>query len=155
MQAWRSYELYEDRPSGSVERITLVDEHRALAYTPARDPGRLSGLRGLSLHDRERNERAQLRLKLFGPLSYQLVRGGGLQGSDWAGELAGRTIPPGDPDNPLKARWMGLFDGQGIHGTEQISSLGARASHGCIRMSIKDVKQLYGQVKEGTPVFVQ
>ena len=24
--------------------------------------------------------------------------------SDWAGELAGRTIPPGDPQNPLEAR---------------------------------------------------
>ena len=75
--------------------------------------------------------------------------------SDWAGELAGQTIPPGDPDNPLKARWMGFFDGQGIHGTDEISSLGESASHGCIRMAIKDVKQLYDQVKEGTPVFVQ
>ena len=75
--------------------------------------------------------------------------------SDWAGELAGQTIPPGDPDNPLKARWMGFFDGQGIHGTDEISSLGESASHGCIRMSIKDVKQLYDQVREGTPVFVQ
>ena len=75
--------------------------------------------------------------------------------SAWAGELAGQTIPPGDPDNPLKARWLGFFEGQGIHGTDQISSLGESASHGCIRMSIKDVKELYGQVKEGTPVFVQ
>jgi lipoprotein-anchoring transpeptidase ErfK/SrfK len=75
--------------------------------------------------------------------------------SDWAGELAGQTIPPGDPDNPLKARWLGFFDGQGIHGTDEISSLGKSASHGCIRMSIKDVKQLYDQVKQGTPVFVQ
>jgi lipoprotein-anchoring transpeptidase ErfK/SrfK len=75
--------------------------------------------------------------------------------SDWAGELAGQTIPPGDPENPLKARWLGFFDGQGIHGTDQISSLGKSASHGCIRMAIKDVKQLYAQVREGTPVFVQ
>ena len=58
-------------------------------------------------------------------------------------------------DNPLKARWMGFFDGQGIHGTDQISSLGESASHGCIRTSIKDVKQLYDEVKEGTAVFVQ
>ncbi|MDQ3870434.1 MAG: L,D-transpeptidase/peptidoglycan binding protein [Chloroflexota bacterium] len=75
--------------------------------------------------------------------------------SAWAGELAGQTIPPGDPDNPLKARWIGFFDGQGIHGTDEIASLGESASHGCIRMSIKDVKELYGEVKEGTPVFVQ
>ena len=36
--------------------------------------------------------------------------------SGWAGELAGQTIPPG-PENPLKARWMGIYDGAGIHGT--------------------------------------
>jgi lipoprotein-anchoring transpeptidase ErfK/SrfK len=75
--------------------------------------------------------------------------------SAWAGELAGQTIPPGDPDNPLKARWLGFFDGQGIHGTDELYSLGKSASHGCIRMSIKDVKQLYDQVEKGTPVFVQ
>src|SRR5207302_3048766 len=27
--------------------------------------------------------------------------------SPWAGSLAGRVIPPG-PDDPLKARWLGL-----------------------------------------------
>ena len=75
--------------------------------------------------------------------------------SEWAGELAGQTIPPGDPRNALKARWMGFYSGQGIHGTDDIASLGETASHGCIRMSIKDVKELYGEVKEGTPVFVQ
>ncbi len=75
--------------------------------------------------------------------------------SEWAGELAGQTIPPGDPRNALKARWMGFYSGQGIHGTDDIASLGETASHGCIRMSIKDVKELYDKVKEGTPVFVQ
>lgn len=79
MRTWRRYELYEDRPSGSLERITLMDEHRAEAYVLARESGRLSGLRRLSLHDRERNERARLQQKLFGPLSYQLLRGGELQ----------------------------------------------------------------------------
>ena len=75
--------------------------------------------------------------------------------SEWAGELAGQTIPPGDPRNALKARWMGFYSGQGIHGTDDIASLGETASHGCIRMSIKDVKELYDEVREGTPVFVQ
>ena len=75
--------------------------------------------------------------------------------SDWAGELAGQTIPPGDPRNPLEARWMGFHDGQGIHGTSNISSLGGAASHGCIRMSVPDVKELYDKVEKGTPVFVQ
>lgn len=75
--------------------------------------------------------------------------------SDWAGELAGKTIPPGDPRNPLEARWMGFHDGQGIHGTSDIDSLGGAASHGCIRMSVRDVKELYRKVQKGTPVFVQ
>ena len=38
--------------------------------------------------------------------------------SAWAGDLAGTVIPGGTPQNPLKARWMGIFDGAGIHGTD-------------------------------------
>jgi lipoprotein-anchoring transpeptidase ErfK/SrfK len=75
--------------------------------------------------------------------------------SSWAGDLAGRTIPAGDPQNPLEARWMGFHDGQGIHGTTDLASLGTAASHGCIRMSIPAVKQLYRQVKVGSPLFLQ
>ena len=73
----------------------------------------------------------------------------------WAGELAGQTIAPGDPRNPLEARWMGFHDGQGIHGTKDLASLGSAASHGCIRMSVPAVKQLFREVKVGTPVFMQ
>jgi lipoprotein-anchoring transpeptidase ErfK/SrfK len=72
----------------------------------------------------------------------------------WAGELAGKTIPPGDPRNPLKARWMEFHDGAGIHGTDDIESLGSAASHGCIRMSIPDVEQLYRKVRVGTAVYI-
>ena len=72
-----------------------------------------------------------------------------------AGELAGQTIPPNDPRNPLVARWMGYHDGEGIHGTKAIASLGEQASHGCIRMSPTAVKQLFRRVKVGTPVFLQ
>jgi len=73
--------------------------------------------------------------------------------SAWAGDLAGRVIPPG-PDDPLKARWMGIFDGAGIHGTDDIGSLGSAASHGCIRMSIPDVEQLFPLVPLHTPIYV-
>jgi lipoprotein-anchoring transpeptidase ErfK/SrfK len=72
----------------------------------------------------------------------------------WAGRLAGKVIPGGRPDNPLKARWMGIVDGAGIHGTDDIASLGTNASHGCIRMSIPDVKELYDRVPVGTPVYI-
>jgi len=73
--------------------------------------------------------------------------------SAWAGDLAGQTIPPG-PSNPIKARWMGIFEGAGIHGTEETYSLGSAASHGCIRMAIPDVEELYDQVEVGTPIFI-
>jgi lipoprotein-anchoring transpeptidase ErfK/SrfK len=73
--------------------------------------------------------------------------------SAWAGKLAGKVIPPG-PDDPIKARWMGIFDGAGIHGTDELSSLGSAASHGCIRMAIPDVEALYDQVSVGDPVYI-
>jgi len=73
--------------------------------------------------------------------------------SDWAGSLAGQSIPPG-PSNPLKARWMGIYDGAGIHGTDDLGSLGTAASHGCVRMSIPDVEELYDQVEVGTPIYI-
>jgi hypothetical protein len=73
--------------------------------------------------------------------------------SAWAGELAGRVIPPG-PDDPIKSRWMGFYNGAGIHGTDAIYSLGTAASHGCIRMAIPDVEELYELVPLHTPIYV-
>jgi lipoprotein-anchoring transpeptidase ErfK/SrfK len=74
--------------------------------------------------------------------------------SDWAGDLAGTVVPGGVPENPLKARWLGIFDGAGIHGTDQTYSLGSAASHGCIRMAIPDVIELYDQVPVGAPIYI-
>ena len=73
--------------------------------------------------------------------------------SGWAGDLAGQTIPPG-PSNPIKARWMAIYEGAGIHGTEETASLASAASHGCVRMAIADVEELYDQVEVGTPIFI-
>jgi lipoprotein-anchoring transpeptidase ErfK/SrfK len=75
--------------------------------------------------------------------------------SDWAGELAGKVIPGGVPENPLKSRWLGIYAGAGIHGTDAISSLGTAASHGCIRMAIPDVEELYDEVPVQAPVYIQ
>ncbi|HEX2087832.1 MAG TPA: L,D-transpeptidase/peptidoglycan binding protein [Solirubrobacteraceae bacterium] len=74
--------------------------------------------------------------------------------SAWAGELAGQVIPGGTPQNPLKARWLGIYDGAGIHGTDATYSIGTNASHGCIRMLIPDVIELYDQVPVGAPVYI-
>jgi lipoprotein-anchoring transpeptidase ErfK/SrfK len=75
--------------------------------------------------------------------------------SAWAGKLAGKVIPGGVPENPLKARWLGIYNGAGIHGTADVGSLGSAASHGCIRMAIPDVEELYDQTPLQTPVFIQ
>jgi lipoprotein-anchoring transpeptidase ErfK/SrfK len=72
----------------------------------------------------------------------------------WAGSLAGQVIPGGAPDNPLKARWIGFYPGDGIHGTADDASIGSAASHGCIRMHVPDVEDLYPRVQIGDPVYV-
>lgn len=74
--------------------------------------------------------------------------------SAWAGDQAGEVVPGGTPENPLKARWMGIFDGAGIHGTDDTGSLGSAASHGCVRMAIPDVIDLYDRVDVGTPIYI-
>jgi len=75
--------------------------------------------------------------------------------SDWAGSLAGQVIPGGRADNPLKARWMGIYNGVGIHGTDARESIGTNASKGCIRMLVEDVKALYERVPVGTPIYIE
>ena len=72
----------------------------------------------------------------------------------WAGDLAGEVIPAGDPRNPIAARWMGFYKGAGIHGTYDPASIGSAASHGCIRMRIPDVIDLYDRVPLRTPIYI-
>ena len=70
----------------------------------------------------------------------------------WARGL--KPVPPG-PDNPLGTRWMGLsVPGVGIHGTDEPSSIGYSASHGCIRMQVPDAEWLFNHVSVGTTVFI-
>ncbi len=64
-------------------------------------------------------------------------------------------IPPG-PDNPLGTRALYLnAPGIRIHGTTNVDSIGTYASHGCIRMLMPDVEELYPLVPVGTPVLVK
>ena len=49
---------------------------------------------------------------------------------------------------------MGVNGAVGIHGTGQPWSIGTRASHGCIRMTVPDVIDLFGRVDVGTPVLI-
>jgi lipoprotein-anchoring transpeptidase ErfK/SrfK len=77
--------------------------------------------------------------------------------SSWVPEEdRGKVIPGGTPENPLKARWMGIFDGAGIHGVDpsEYGTIGHAASHGCVRMRISDVVELYPHVPVGAPIFI-
>ncbi len=71
----------------------------------------------------------------------------------WGADLPA-SIPPG-PGNPLGTRAL-YMDAPGIriHGTYDVGSIGTYASHGCIRMLISDVEQLYPLVPIGTRVIV-
>jgi lipoprotein-anchoring transpeptidase ErfK/SrfK len=74
-------------------------------------------------------------------------------GSDWAKSMPS-YIGPG-PGNPLGTRALNLNSpGIRIHGTSKDYSIGTAASHGCIRMHMWDVEDLYDRVKVGTRVFI-
>jgi lipoprotein-anchoring transpeptidase ErfK/SrfK len=68
----------------------------------------------------------------------------------------GKVVPGGTAANPLKARWLGIFDGAGIHGIDpsEYGSIGHAASHGCVRMTIPDVIDLYPRVPVGAPIYI-
>jgi lipoprotein-anchoring transpeptidase ErfK/SrfK len=73
--------------------------------------------------------------------------------SPWAEGLG--SIPPG-PGNPLGTRWIGTSaPAIGIHGTYADSSIGTAASHGCMRMHIPDVEELYEEVSLGMKVSIR
>jgi lipoprotein-anchoring transpeptidase ErfK/SrfK len=82
--------------------------------------------------------------------------------SPWAiaaGLVPGTLYDCRSPANPIKARWLGITDpkeGVGIHGIDpaEYDSIGHRASHGCVRMKIPDVIDLYPQVPKYTPVYI-
>jgi lipoprotein-anchoring transpeptidase ErfK/SrfK len=73
----------------------------------------------------------------------------------WAYPYQGQTFPPGDSRNPLRAWFIALGDGIGIHGTSEEWTVGTSASHGCIRMRARDVSALAPLVPVGTPVRIR
>jgi hypothetical protein len=72
----------------------------------------------------------------------------------WAYPYQGQTFPPGDPRNPLRAWFIALGDGIGIHGTSEEWTVGTSASHGCLRMRSPDVNQVARLTPVGTPVLI-
>ena len=55
-------------------------------------------------------------------------------------------------------RFLGLsvpWGQYGIHGTNKPESIGAAASHGCIRLRVKDAEKLYRMIPAGTRVVLE
>jgi hypothetical protein len=74
-------------------------------------------------------------------------------GSGWAAGMP-KSIPPG-PGNPLGTRALPLnAAGVLIHGTPSSWSIGQSVSHGCVRMHMKNIEQLFEMVEVNTPVYV-
>lgn len=62
------------------------------------------------------------------------------------------TIPPG-PNGPVGSVWMALSKPTyGIHGTPAPARIGKTNSHGCIRLTNWDAKELAGMVSKGVSV---
>ena len=62
------------------------------------------------------------------------------------------TIKAG-PNNPVGSTWIDLTkDTYGIHGTPDPRLVGKTASHGCVRLTNWDARQLSLAVKKGTKV---
>jgi lipoprotein-anchoring transpeptidase ErfK/SrfK len=71
----------------------------------------------------------------------------------WGAGLPAK-IGPG-PGNPLGTRALDLnVGGIRIHGTSNGASIGYNVSHGCIRMHMSEVEELFGLVGVGTPVVI-
>ena len=61
-------------------------------------------------------------------------------------------LPPG-PNNPVGTMWIDLTaETFGIHGTAEPERVGKTASHGCVRLTNWDVRELARMAEKGTPV---
>lgn len=78
---------------------------------------------------------------------------------DWAFVEEGKPIPPADHPSRKQRGVLGdyaldLGDGILIHGTNDRSSLGRNASHGCIRLGDDFLEQVFRAADRGTEVHV-
>jgi hypothetical protein len=70
----------------------------------------------------------------------------------WSWE--GRRYPPGDPENGLGTRWIGIdLPTYGMHGTNEPDSIGGAVSHGCIRSHNSDIEEVFGYLSLGDTVI--
>jgi L,D-transpeptidase ErfK/SrfK len=64
------------------------------------------------------------------------------------------VVPPG-PENPMGSHALRLSNPTVlIHGTNRPWGIGARVSHGCIRLYQEDIARLFEMIQRGTPVTI-
>ncbi|MBI4231008.1 MAG: L,D-transpeptidase family protein [Planctomycetes bacterium] len=78
----------------------------------------------------------------------------------WYPAHAPRGIPYGHPDNLLGDGWLkiegpGEYQGYGIHGTTQPTTIGQRVSNGCVRMHNADIREVFALCPRGTRVIIR
>ncbi|MCX7021328.1 MAG: L,D-transpeptidase [bacterium] len=84
------------------------------------------------------------------PGVYEIVRL--KENPTWSWE--GRSYPPGDPENGLGSRWIGIdLPTYGMHGTNEPDLIGTAVSHGCVRSSNSDVEEVFGYLKLGDTII--
>lgn len=74
------------------------------------------------------------------PIGTWKITGKGKWGKGYGGHFMGLDVPWGR---------------YGIHGTTRSGSIGRAASHGCIRMFNRDIRELYEMVPVGTQVIIR
>ena len=67
----------------------------------------------------------------------------------------GAVVPTESPENILGTRWLGIDkQGYGIHGSVDPNAIGYQVTAGCVRMTNKDVEELFDIVPVGTEVTI-
>ena len=90
------------------------------------------------------------------PLKEYLIASGKSESPSPIGEW--KIIGKDDWGEGFGGYWLGLnvpWGKYGIHGTTKEYTIGHNASHGCIRMYKKDIKELYSIVPVGTKVIIR
>ncbi|HEY4309760.1 MAG TPA: L,D-transpeptidase family protein [Pirellulales bacterium] len=109
----------------------------------------------------------QLTMMLGGRFAGQFPIGIGADQTTPEGEFAVKTKTPNptyygpdkvidanDPTNPLGKFWIGLDDHFGIHGTNDPNSIGLAESRGCIRLSPRDIEDVYDMMTSESRVRI-
>lgn len=78
---------------------------------------------------------------------------------DWAFVEEGKAIPPANhPSRKVRGKLgryaLDLGDGILVHGTDDPSSLGKKASHGCIRLGDRMLEKVWTEARVGMIVYV-